>query len=144
MAGMAAPLVVVPAAAAEEAPEPVHAAATCNGQPRKTIFRKYYRGPLMVPLRCGDKNWGYKHLVAKGRWSKPFDKKIGRTIWSGTITAQGPGQRIFERLQPGCPLRSSFKVVTNPGVYSGDHSINPQGVITAFRPRQSSSAAADC
>ncbi len=49
----------------------------------------------------------------------------------------------YERLQPGCPPRGSFRVITNPGVYSGDHRINPQGVITAYKPREGSSAAAD-
>ncbi len=55
----------------------------------------------MVPLRWCDRKWGYKHLVARGRWSKPSDKKIGRTIWSGTITANTTGERKFERPQPG-------------------------------------------
>ncbi|MFF9896625.1 hypothetical protein [Streptomyces longispororuber] len=121
-------------------PRPAHDPAAADHR----RGQKYYRGPLMVPLRCGDRKWGYKRLVTRGRWSKPSDKKTGGTIWSGAITANTPGERKFERLQPGCPPRGSFRVITNPGVYSGDHRINPQGVITAYKPREGSSAAVDC
>ncbi|MFE6398135.1 MULTISPECIES: hypothetical protein [Streptomyces] len=104
-------------------------------------MKKYYRGPVMVPLRCGTKNWGYKHLVDEGRWSGNFDKKINKTVWSGTITVDQPGQVVYERKFAGCPPRTLFKVVTNPGAYSADPRIKPQGVITAYKP---SSLAASC
>ncbi|MFD9904056.1 hypothetical protein [Streptomyces sp. NPDC059063] len=142
-AGLSAPLIAVPAVA-DEAPKSVQASATCTGKPKKTIFRKYYRGPVMVPLRCGDKKWGYKHLVARGHWTGGLDSKISRTVWSGTITTDLPGQRIYERLQVQCPPRILFRVVTNPGPYGRDPRINPQGIISAYKPGSARSAAAAC
>ncbi|KUF14730.1 hypothetical protein AT728_29320 [Streptomyces silvensis] len=116
-------------------------ANACTGKPKKHIVKKCYRGPVMVPLRCGNDRWGYKHLVKSGRWSGSFDKKISQTVWSGTLTSNRPGERIYERKFAGCPPRTLFKVITNPGAYSADRRIKPQGVITAYKP---SSLAASC
>lgn len=110
------------------------AADACAGQPKKKIVKKYYRGPTMVPLRCGTKTWGYKHLVDRGRWSASFSKKIDSTIWSGSIAVNEPGEVTYVKKQPACPPRITFKVVTNPGKYGRDPRINPQGVISAYKP----------
>lgn len=135
VACLALPLAVEPAAATP-GPETVAgvAANACAGKPAKTIVKKYHRGPAIVPLRCGTKTWGYKHLVKKGRWSTNFSKKINSTIWSGTIAVDIPGERTYERKQVACPPRVLFKVVTNPGPYGRDHRIKPQGVVTAYKP----------
>ncbi|MFJ4771022.1 hypothetical protein ACIP88_18225 [Streptomyces uncialis] len=101
------------------------------------IARTYYRGPGKVYLRCGTRNWGFRHLVARGRWNATFDKKVSRTVRSGTITSNRPGERIYEDLRLPCPpdsRTSYFKVVTNPVPLGADPSVNPQGIITAYRP----------
>lgn len=41
---------------------PSKVAASCVGKPKETVFRKHDNRPVMVPLRCGAKRWGYKHL----------------------------------------------------------------------------------
>jgi hypothetical protein len=133
----------VESAAASSGPEIVAgvAANACTGKPAKTIVKKYYRGPAVVPLRCGTSTWGYKHLVKRGRWSGNFSKKINTTIWSGTIAVDQPGERTYERKFTGCPPRTLFKVVTNPGPYGRDPRIKPQGVVTAYKPASLASAA---
>ncbi|MFJ2774788.1 hypothetical protein [Streptomyces sp. NPDC087300] len=138
----ALPLAAEPAAA-WTAPQTVAGVASnaCTGKPAKTIVKKYYRGPTMVPLRCGTNTWGYKHLVKRGRWSSNFGKKISQTVWSGTITVDEPGELTYERKFVGCPPRTLFKVVTNPGPYGRDHRIKPQGVVTAYKPSSLASSA---
>jgi hypothetical protein len=114
----------------------VTVAATCKGKSKKTIVRKYYRGVRVAAvLRCGTKNWGYRHIRARHGWSKNFDNKIRRTVATGVEETPLPGSKIFERVTNQCPPRVTFKVVTNPLAYGGDKRINPQGIITAYAPK---------
>ncbi|MFG2895212.1 hypothetical protein [Streptomyces sp. NPDC048248] len=102
---------------------------------------KYYRGvKLAAVLRCGTSKWGYRHLVSKGRWSTSFGKKISRTVATGAVDYQGPGQVIYVDRRNQCPPKEVFRVIVNPGPYNVDHRINPQGVITAYRPTNAASA----
>ncbi|QDQ15949.1 hypothetical protein [Streptomyces spectabilis] len=55
------PLIAIPAVA-DEVPRSAKVAASCMGKPRETVFRQHDNRPVMVPLRCGAKRWGYKHL----------------------------------------------------------------------------------
>ncbi|MGW3486540.1 hypothetical protein [Streptomyces sp. NPDC001054] len=109
-------------------------ASKCKGAAPKTVAVTYYRGPSKVYLRCGTKSYGYKHLVARKRWSTNFSNKIKKTIWSGTIVTNTPGERTYERIVVQCPPSIQFRVVTNPGPYGKDPRINPQGIITAYKP----------
>lgn len=136
--GIASLCLVLPLSTEARAADPTAAVGTasnaCTGKPKKHIVTTYYRGPATVVLRCGTRNWGYRHLVAKGRWSANFSKKIKNTIWSGDIVTDVPGQRVYERRVIQCPPRILFKVVTNPDSYGADPRIKPQGIITAYKP----------
>ncbi|AEM80145.1 hypothetical protein Strvi_0357 [Streptomyces violaceusniger Tu 4113] len=120
------------------AADPTAAAQTasnaCTGKSKKHVVKTYYRGPATVVLRCGTRNWGYRHLVAHGRWSANFSKKIKNAIWSGDVVIDVPGQRVYERRVIQCPPRILFRVVTNPDPYGADPRIKSQGVITAYKP----------
>ncbi|MFT2017528.1 hypothetical protein ACMA1D_17070 [Streptomyces sp. 796.1] len=128
---------LLPPAPADTEPSETLAAlaVNCKDKSQATIAKTYYRGPGKVYLRCGNKDWGYRHLVARGRWSATFDKKISRTIWSGIITRDMPGERIYEDVRIQCPP-TAFKVVTNPRYYGKNPKIDPQGIITAYKPNK--------
>lgn len=119
-------------------------AVKCKNKSRATIAKTYHRGPAEVYLRCGTKNWGFRHIAAKGRWNAAFDQKISKTVWSGMITTDLPGQRIYEDMRPSCPPKSEFKVITNPDEYNKDWRINPQGIITAYKNNKAVSEPAAC
>lgn len=145
VASMCLTLPVASGAAASPAPTPVSAdsvASKCKGASKKTVAVTYHRGPGKVLLRCGTKSWGYKHLVAKKRWSSNFSKKVGQAIWSGKIVTDVPGERTYERHAAQCPPKVLMRVVTNPGAYGKDKRIKPQGVVTAYKPTAGASTAA--
>ncbi|MFV0130145.1 hypothetical protein ACLGI4_20975 [Streptomyces sp. HMX112] len=134
-----------PSATGATPPETLAAAAVnCNNKSQAAIAKTYHRGPATVHLRCGTKSWGFRHLVAKGRWNATFDKKINRTVWSGTITTNLPGQRIYDDMRLACPAKSEFKVVTNPGPMGANPAVNPQGIITAYKPTTAAAASSAC
>ncbi|MFD8623491.1 hypothetical protein ACFV4E_06265 [Streptomyces hygroscopicus] len=143
--GIASVCLVMPmsteAIAAQSKADVVAASNACTRKSKKHVVKTYYRGPAKVVLRCGTKNWGYRHLVDRGRWSANFSKKIKGAIWSGDIVLDVPGQRIYERRVIQCPPRILFRVVTNPGPYGADPRIKPQGIITAYKPASLTSPA---
>ncbi|MGY0019315.1 hypothetical protein [Streptomyces sp. cg35] len=107
------------------------AADPCAGKSYKHVVKRYNNGPGIIPLRCGTTTWGYKHLVARGRWSASFDKKIKKALWSGT-PATIPGGRWHYYMEAMPPCTKYFGVLDNPGVYGGDRVTKPQGIITAY------------
>lgn len=107
------------------------AADPCAHKSQSHIVKKYYRGPLVVPLRCGSNSWGYRHLVHRGRWNSDFDKKISHAIWRGE-QVYIPGGRWHYYMEAMPPCSKYFGVLDNPGPYGRDHRINPQGIITAY------------
>ncbi|GGP00377.1 hypothetical protein [Wenjunlia tyrosinilytica] len=99
----------------------------CEGKSYKSIAKKYYRGPYVYVLRCGNDSFGYRHLVKRKRWSKAFDKKMTDTFWRGTPNDAGG----FSMYTDTCPPMEYFRIVYNAGAYHGN-GVRPQGVITAY------------
>ena len=115
------------------------AADRCKGKSEAHIVKKYYRGPLAIPLRCGTKTWGYRHLVERGRWSASFDKKINHAIWRGTEKLI-PGGRWHFYMEAMPPCSKHFGVLDNPNAYGKNPRINPQGIITAYSMKDAPSS----
>ncbi|MYS61143.1 MULTISPECIES: hypothetical protein [Streptomycetaceae] len=119
-------LTAVTAVAVAAAPE-ASAAQSPNGDPcagksATSIVKNYYRGPLIVPLRCGTSSWGYRHLAPKHEFN---DSMIAQTVSRGN---QMFGFYYLNLNQ--CPAMM-FKVVFNDGALGGT-GVRPQGVITAY------------
>ncbi|MCX5530073.1 hypothetical protein OG785_05820 [Streptomyces sp. NBC_00006] len=107
------------------------AADACAGKSYKHVVKRYNNGLGIIPLRCGTSTWGYRHLVARGRWSASFDKKITKALWSGTpVTITGGRWHYYMVAVPPCT--KYFGVLDNPNTYGRDHVTHPQGIITAY------------
>jgi len=81
-----------------------------------------------VPLRCGrwdeTKGWGYRKLVAKGRWNPWFDGMIGATLQAPTsVTQSGTATRFQTQWFTQCNPVYRFVVVV-------ESKLTPQGVVT--------------
>lgn len=107
---------------AEQSQESSAAARLCQNRGRYYVARNYTRGPLLYQLKCGTKTWGYRHLVARKRWSATLDNKIRSTIANGTRTSVGYSRFTWDPV--ACVKRERFKVVIADG---------PKGIITAYR-----------
>ncbi|WP_157868903.1 hypothetical protein [Streptomyces atriruber] len=118
----------------------------CKGkQPSSKIVYTFNRGPAKIPLRCGNKNWGFRHIAARGRWSESFKSKISNTLWKGY--EQSPGVVFRDKPGVGCTPnpKKNFKVVYNSGPLGGKPGgITPQGVITASVQYTAKSAKGPC
>ncbi|MDQ8707874.1 hypothetical protein RCO28_36210 [Streptomyces sp. LHD-70] len=120
------------------------AADKCKRQKYSNVAYTFHRGPSKIPLRCGTKTWGYKHVVNHGRWSTSFKNKINDTLWKGHQVRPG----VIYRYKPGtgCSPRpvKNFKVVYNTGPLGGKPGgLTPQGIITAtveYTPRSAKTA----
>ncbi|WP_282794025.1 hypothetical protein [Streptomyces sp. CC224B] len=104
----------------------------CKGKHYSKVAYTFYRGPSKIPLRCGTKTWGYKHIVNHGRWSTAFKNKINDTLWKGHEVRPG----VVYRYKPGTGCtpnpKKNFKVVYNKGPLGGKPGgLTPQGIITA-------------
>jgi hypothetical protein len=97
-------------------------ARLCQNRGRYYVARNYTRGPLVYQLKCGTKTWGYRHLVARKRWSATLDRKISSTIANGTRTSVGYSRFTWD--PKACVKKERFRVVISDG---------PKGIITAYR-----------
>lgn len=90
------------------------------------------RGHEGLPMRCGTKTWGFRHLVAAGRWSANFDGWIALTLGSGTEVTYlkyGGDEKLFVIFDQRC--NAEFWVWYNRGAYNGN-GVRPQGLISAY------------
>ncbi|GII92776.1 hypothetical protein [Sinosporangium siamense] len=113
----------VPASASSGA-----AAFNCTGRNPQHILARYGHSAdgaeYPVPLRCGNRRWGYKHFAH--RWSNSFESHLERTLNDPTVQQRGGSTRVVCRRVNASPERQWFKVVhtTDPG----DRNL---GIITA-------------
>lgn len=98
----------------------------CNGKSEESVVVNYRRGSLVLPLRCGTQTYGFRHVVARGRWNADFDSRIAEAIARGQ---QSKDKTIYSIFNADC--LELFRVVVNPGPIGRD-GFRPQGVITAY------------
>ena len=111
-------------------PDPGSAGA-CASKGMSDLVKRYRPvawGNGSVPLRCGRWNgtsgWGYRKLVAKGRWNPWFDGMIGMTLGLPTTVGQQGTATIFKsRWFTECSPVYRFVVVVEARP-------TPQGVIS--------------
>lgn len=99
---------------------------SCQAKSEASVVAVYSRNTLAIPLRCGTLNYGFNHLVARGRWSDVFDSDIALTIARGEQSADGT---VYAWFDDNCT--ETFRVIVNPGPIGGS-GFRPQGVITAY------------
>lgn len=114
-----------------DVPDPGSSAGLCAGKGMSHVVKRYRPvawGNGTVPLRCGRWNgtsgWGYRKLVAKGRWNVWFDGMIGATLESPTSVGQQGSATIF-RTQwfTQCVPIYRFVVIV-------ESRLTPQGVVS--------------
>ena len=125
--------VVLHGPAAADVPAPGGASGVCAGQGMSHVVKRYHGvawGNGTVPLRCGrwtgTGGWGYRKLVAKGRWNAWFDGMIGATLQMPTSVAQQNSATIF---------RTGWFTQCNPVyrfVVVVEARMTPQGVISGI------------
>jgi hypothetical protein len=126
--------VVVTSPAVADVPDPGGASASvCAGQSVSHVVRRYVGiawGNSTVPLRCGQwstaaqRGWGYRKLVAKGRWNPWWDGMIGATMQSpASVTTVGSSTTFKSRWFTQCVPIFRFVVVV-------ESRPTPQGVVT--------------
>jgi hypothetical protein len=118
-------LIQVPVAGASADP--------CAGQNMSHLVTTYSPaawGDGHVPLRCGSWNantqrgWGYRKLVAKGRWNVWFDGMIRVTLATPTrLTQAGFSTRFYTAWFNNCDPQYRFVVVV-------EARNTPHGVVT--------------
>src|SRR4051794_31028779 len=59
----------------------------CDPHAYTYIVKNYTRGAGVYTMRCGETSWGFRHLVARGRWNATFDSWIALTIAHGADVA---------------------------------------------------------
>lgn len=112
----------------------------CTGQVAGHVVKNYsarnYAG--MAVLRCGRwfantrSGWGFRKLVALGRWNTWFDGMIGATLENPDHTVmQGNTEVFFTQWFTQCTPEYRFKVVVSYNGFNG--SPNMQGIITAYK-----------
>lgn len=98
----------------------------CKDKTREAVVKRYNRGELTVPLRCGTDSWGFDHIVLRGRWSDGFSSQIAQTISRGTMSRDGTVYATFD-----ADCNELFRIIVNPGALHGT-GFSPQGIITAY------------
>lgn len=127
--GVIALLVLVPGISLT-GPQEVHALAfKCTGKDPQHILGRYGNSAgeaeYPVPLRCGNKSWGYKHFAS--RWSNSFESHLERTLNNPTVRQQAGTTKVVCRLvDAGSSRRKWFKVV-----HTTDATDRGKGIITA-------------
>ena len=111
-----------------------YAADACTGKSTNHVVKNFYRGPRVIPLRCGTSTWGYRHLLPKHGYNSAM---IANTVSRG-------GERFgfyYLNLNQCPPMK--YKVVFNPSGIGGSGP-GPQGVITAYYEAGHQSLALSC
>lgn len=115
--------------ASAELPGPGGSAGACAGKGMSHVVKRYRPvgwGTGGVPLRCGRWNgtrgWGYRKLVAKGRWNPWFDGMIGATLVTPrSVSHQGSATIFKTKWFTQCTPVYRFVVVV-------ESRLTPQGV----------------
>ena len=128
--------VVLHGPAAADVPAPGGASGVCAGQGMSHVVKRYYGvawGNGTVPLRCGlwnasvQRGWGYRKLVAKGRWNVWWDGMIGATMQSpASVTQVGTSTTFKSKWFTNCSPVYRFIVVveSRPTPQGGATGIN--------------------
>lgn len=106
----------------------------CDPHSYTYVVKNYTRGNFVLPLRCGiaASNWGFRHLVDRGRWDPTFDSYIALTFSRGEYVhdlQNDGGDNIFALFDDGC--NELFRIIYNSRAYNGN-GVSPQGIITAY------------
>ena len=130
--------VVLTGPAVADLPDPGSSAGVCAGQNASHLVKRYYPvawGSGSVPLRCGrwdgSSGWGFRKLIAKGRWNPWYDGMIGATMHAPTsVTHEGTSTAFRTRWFTNCSPVYRFVVIvesrrTPQGVV--------RGIITAYQ-----------
>jgi hypothetical protein len=130
--------VVLAGPAAATLPGPGSGSGVCSGQNQSHLVKRYYPvawGNGHVPLRCGrwdgSSGWGYRKLLAKGRWNIWYDGMIGATMHAPTkVTHEGTSTAFRTQWFTNCSPVYRFVVIvesrrTPQGV--------ARGIITAYQ-----------
>jgi hypothetical protein len=132
--GMVLPLTaatagVVPADMGSAAPVPGE--SLCGKGVKSSRIVRAYPDPrgapfVSIPLRCGNKSSGFRHLKARGRWTPAFDKRIRRTIREGTAHLDGwstyvlvPCHGYVEQFRVVRSYKPGFGIQTAYWIYKG-------------------------
>ena len=114
-AAKASPVSATQVQAPVQAPAgPITAAGfNCKGKSPQRILARYghasTRYGYPVALRCGNKNWGYKHFYK--RWSNSFESHLERTLNEPTAVKQGGNKVVVCRKVSRSGSKKWFKVV---------------------------------
>jgi len=128
---LASMVVVAPAVA--DLPDAGSSAGACTGEGMSHVVKRYRPvawGSGSVPLRCGlwnparHRGWGYRKLVASGRWNLWWDGMIGATLQSpASVTHEGTSMTFKTKWFTNCSPVYRFVVVV-------ESRPTPQGVVT--------------
>jgi hypothetical protein len=116
-------------------PAPEVDAGPCADRHRWHAVRHYHATGLgSVALRCGKweppKGWGYRKLVAKGRWNTWYDGMIGAVLETGEMEHQGAGLVYRSPWFTYCNPDYRFVVLVDTRTFGHDRA---RGVITAYK-----------
>lgn len=113
-----------------------HRVDPCSNLDDSTRVKSYQQVNTLgkVPLRCGrylnGRGWGFRKLVAKGRWNIWFDSMIGATLQSPKkVRREGSAYVYRTRWFKECDPVYRFKVVVETRAKDG----KKMGIVTAFQ-----------
>lgn len=136
---LAAGLLATPTAIAAEPAAAETASATevgtlakpnCDGDYKTVVARTYNRRPVKGNptvladgiLRCGNSNWGYRHI--EKRWSDDFEDKLKATLVDWDKKDESGNKTIYCKKYAVSDDKYWFKVVWSTGDVDTDPGIN--------------------
>lgn len=101
----------------------------CAGKPNFERFKSYSSTIGSIPLRCGrydnGRGFGYRKMVARGRWNTWYDGMIGATLQKpDRVEREGTTVVMLSQYFAECTPPYRFKVVIQTA--------NSKGIITAY------------
>lgn len=115
------------------------AGGPCSGATRGHVVKTYagVAFEVTMPLRCGrwdgTSGWGWRKMVALGRWSSWYDGMIGATLQNPEGTSvNGTSRTYWTQWFRQCNPVYRFRVITETRSYGG----GKMGVLNAYKEIQ--------